>query len=278
MKRFATIALTALAMLLVAAFAAMISLRVAIHGREVVVPAMADLSDADAAAAARKLGLNLSIENRFYSAAVPANHVLSQAPAAGARVRRGWQVRVTESLGGQHVAAPDLEGQSERPALLMLSRLRLDLAPEARLPAPGPDGIVLAQSPPPGVADATGPRVALLITGPEPDPATFAYVMPRITGMSIASATELLATAGLHLVSVPASPPQDPAIAPLVGGSAALDRANPAVPDSTAAPAPPQSSVNPGAIIRTQNPQPGNRITRADAIRVTTAPTAAPAQ
>lgn len=302
MKRFLTIALTALAMLLVAAFAAMISLRLAIHGREVAVPNLAGLTDADAAAAARKLGLNLSVENRFYSAAVPANHVLSQAPAAGARVRRGWQVRVTESLGGQNVAVPDLQGESERPALLMLSRLQLDLAPEARLPAPGPPGIVLAQSPPPNIADATGPRVALLVSGPEADPGTFAYVMPRITGMTIAAATDLLATAGLHLASTagasmppaqkralatgqPASAaksvadptgqtiPHGPAVAQIVAPSKPAPTAKPETPaETTPAPAP----VNPGAIIAMQYPQPGNHVTRADTIHVTIAHPAAP--
>lgn len=301
MKHSFTVALTTVALLLVAIMAGMISLRLAIHGREVAVPDLAGLSDADAATAARKLGLNLSVENRFYSAAVAPNHVLSQAPSAGARVRRGWQVRVTESLGGQHVAAPDLTGEGERPALLLLSRLQLTLSPEAHLPAPGPSGVVLAQSPPPNTADATGPHVALLVSGAEADPATFAYVMPRITGMSIASAMDLLATAGLQLASAvdpnamaapamssngaDASPevaarlatpgtskglPYDPENAPTAAqspasGSPTPDDVKPAVPSGPAA----EPTVDPTAIIATQYPPPGNRVTRADAIRVT---------
>jgi hypothetical protein len=293
MKRFFTVALTVVAMSLVAILTAMISLRLAIHGREVAVPDLAGLSDTDAAAAARRLGLNVSVENRFYSAAVTANHVLSQAPIAGSRVRRGWQVRVTESLGGQHVAAPDLTGAGERPAMLMLSRLQLTLAPEAHIPAPGPTGIVVAQSPPPNTADVAGPQVSLLVSGPEPDPSTFAYVMPRIIGMRVAAAAQLLASAGLRLAPAPgaaianphgaptsstggslpdlAQPPpatqsvgQDPAVAPIVNILAGTS----AVVSSPIEPPSPLTGINPAALILTQSPAPGQRITRADLVHV----------
>lgn len=280
MKRSLTIALTVLAMLLVAALTAMLSLRVAIHGREVVVPDFSGLSDADAVAAAHRLGINMSVENRFYSAAVASNHVLSQAPAPGARVRRGWQVRVTESLGGQHVAAPDVTGEGERPALLMLSRLQLTLAPEAHLPTSGPPGIVLAQSPPPNVADAAGPQVSLLVSGAQSDPSTFAYVMPRLTGMRADAASSLLATAGLSLprAADPEAPgtssasPQnsqpDPAIAPIVHPSAGEPQPVAAPKPDVSIPISARPGMNPAAIITSQSPQPGQRVTRTDVIHV----------
>ena len=37
---------------------------------------------------------------------------LSQIPSAGMKVRRGWQVRVAQSLGPQRVAIPDIVGES----------------------------------------------------------------------------------------------------------------------------------------------------------------------
>ena len=131
------------------AFAA---LRIAIHGREVTVPNLTNVSDGDADLALKKLGLNLSVENRFYAGAVPVNHVLSQSPAPGSHVRRGWQIRVTESLGTQQVPVPDVIGQDEHPATLMLKRLQLELGTVAHLPAPSPAGVILAQSPAPNVA------------------------------------------------------------------------------------------------------------------------------
>src|SRR5258708_5011212 len=82
--------------------------RGALHGREGAGSDLSGKCDADAAGMAKDLGLNLSVENRFYSSGVEPNHVLSQSPIAGARVRRGWQVRVTESLGGQKVNVPDM--------------------------------------------------------------------------------------------------------------------------------------------------------------------------
>ena len=87
---------------------------------------MAGLSDQAAAEAARGLGLHLSVETRFYAAAVPVNHVLSQSPAAGSRVRRGWQIRVAESLGPQQVPVPDVTGQEQPAAAMMLRRLQLE--------------------------------------------------------------------------------------------------------------------------------------------------------
>lgn len=300
MKRLLNIALTALAMLLVAALAALLSLRVAIHGREVAVPALSGLSDQDAALATRRLGLNLSVENRFFSASIPPNHVLSQAPPPGERVRRGWQVRVTESLGAQHVAAPDLTGQSERPAALMLNHLQLTLAPDAHLPTAGVDGVVVAQSPEPNSRSATEPRVALLVTEalPDPDEAP-AFVMPRLTGLSVRSATTLLAGAGLHLGSITS-------LDPTPGGSVATSDADfslgslanstgertagsgaasvPHTPGEgaaeTARTAPfahLEAAVGLTDVIIEQSPAPGSRITASDEIYITAAPKNTPA-
>ena len=183
------------AVFIVCAFAAM---RIAIHGREVSVPNLANLSDADAAVAAKKLGLNLSVENRFYAGTVPVNHVLSQSPAPGSRVRRGWQIRVTESLGTQQVPVPDLTGQDEHPATLMLKRLQLDLGTVAHIPGPGPAGTILAQSPPPNVSGLDGPHVAILVADDENAPASDAYVMPSIVGLTLSTARSRLSTVGLH--------------------------------------------------------------------------------
>jgi beta-lactam-binding protein with PASTA domain len=233
-------------------------MRMAIHGREVAVPNLAGLSDADAAAAAKDLGLNLSIENRFYSPSVAPNHVLSQSPVAGSRVRRGWQVRVTESLGPQTVSVPDVTGQTERPASLVLRRLQLDLGTVAHLPAPAPSGIVLAQSPPANSKGINGPRVALLVSDDETPADAPAFVMPSITGLSLAAASLRLATAGLHIASAQSPDAPEPAVDPNA----------PASTDAAAVYIPPQA-MTVAATITSQSPAAGHRITRADPIRVT---------
>ena len=114
------------AMFLVFLVSAFLAMRLAIHGREVTIPNLSGMTDAQAAEASDKLGLHLSVENRFY-ATLPVNHVLSQSPTPGSRVRRGWQIRVTESLGSQQVAVPDVIGEGLQPATLMLRRLQLEV-------------------------------------------------------------------------------------------------------------------------------------------------------
>lgn len=271
MKRILTRVAAGSLMFIVALLCAFFAMRIAIHGREVTVPNLSGRSDADAAAEARKLGLNLSVENRFYSAAIAPNHVLSQSPAAGARVRRGWQVRVTESLGGQHVEVPDLTGQSERPASLVLRRVQLELGTVAHLPAPGPTGVVLAQSPPPNSAGLDGPRVSLLVGDEDNTPAASAYVMPSIVGLTLAAASARLATAGLHISSA-TEPEQAPAIDPgsatAAAASVSLSASTPGLPEQAfdVPITPPPISVN--ATIISQSPAPGHRVSRADSIRV----------
>lgn len=234
-----------LAMVAVFFLAAFLAMRVGIHGREVNVPSFAGLEHADAARLADSLGLNLEVENRFYSSAVGANHVLSQSPAQGNRVRRGWQVRVTESLGPQEVAVPNVVGQAERDASVSLRRVGLDVATVAYLPGLAAPGVVLAQSPPPDSTSAQGPGVSLLVSG-DPLPSTsYAYVMPSLIGLTVAGAEARLGMSGLRLGSVQ-DVDADGSVEASPGGAAAGGR----------------------AVITSQSPLPGHRVTRGDTVRV----------
>src|SRR5260370_557401 len=150
-NRFFNIVLGALAMLVVALLSAFITMRLAIHGREVKVPNLTGLTLAEASKQTRSLGLILHLENRFYSSNTPPGHILAQSPAPGVTVRRQWAVRVTESLGAQQVAIPDVLGQSERTASINIPRLSLELAP-APLPIPP-----TPQTPPLRTVDAAEP-------------------------------------------------------------------------------------------------------------------------
>jgi len=250
-KRVSTVILGVLAMICVAVLCAFLSLRIAIHGREVAVPNLAGLSDPDAATAAKDLGLNLSVENRFYSPTVAQNHVLSQSPAPGSRVRRGWQVRITESLGPQRVSVPDVTSQTERPASLILKRLQLDVGTVVHLPAPSPAGIVLAQSPPPNSKGLSGPHVALLVSDEEAPAAPPAFVMPSIIGLTAGAASLRLAGAGLHITSAQ-TPDQ-------------LDTAQ----STEVTPAVPLPALTGPVTITSQSPPAGHRVTHADTIHVT---------
>jgi eukaryotic-like serine/threonine-protein kinase len=203
MKRIFNIVLGTLAMLAVALISAFITMRLAIHGREVTVPNFSGLTIAEASQKASSLGLNLNLENRFYSPDTPPGHILAQSPAPGVTVRRAWAVRITESLGAQQVAIPDVLGQSERTASINIRRLGLDLGIVAHIPSSSEPGIVIAQTPNANAAGAQSPRVSLLISAPEeqpePPPANI-FVMPSLSGLTLAAASARVAPLGMHLV------------------------------------------------------------------------------
>ena len=204
MKRIFTLLLEALALIAVALIFAFIAMRLAIHGREAVVPNLSGLSVADANSVASRSGLALNLENRFYSADVAAGRILAQDPAAGSRVRREWPVRITESLGAQRVEIPELTGQTERSATIGIRRLSLELGAVAHLAIAGDPDVVLTQTPPANASGVDGPRVSLLVSDAaiaQPN----AYAMPSLVGLSYSAANARAASAGLHLVAVPES-------------------------------------------------------------------------
>jgi beta-lactam-binding protein with PASTA domain len=252
MKRFFHLLLGAMAMLAVALISAFISMRLAIHGREVEIPNLAGLTLAEASQAASSRGLNLNLENRFYAPNVAPGRILAQSPAPGVTVRREWTVRVTESLGPQKVSVPDLIGQRERPASILMRRLSLDLGTVAQMPADSETGIILAQSPAPNASGIDRPRVSLLLSAPEA-PDSDAFVMPSLTGLTLAGAAARAASVGLHIASL--EDVSTPAPAP---------SGNPSSAPATVTVTPP---VTPGTVVD-QTPLAGYRVVKGDAVHI----------
>src|SRR5205085_273987 len=136
-------------------------------------------------------GLLLQVENRFYADA-PAGRVVSQMPAAGARVRRGWVVRVAESLGAQRRTIPNVVGASRRAAEINLRRRGLEVAGESSVSLPGAAAEEVVGQSPAAEAEASSPNVHVLVATPaEPQ-----YVMPDFAGSQVADATRILQQAG----------------------------------------------------------------------------------
>jgi beta-lactam-binding protein with PASTA domain len=227
---------------------------------------------ARASEAALHSGLDLNIENKYYSRTVPAGRILSQAPAAGSRVRRGWQVRVTESLGPQQVTIPNVVSEPVREASLDLRRASLDLGTLAHLDAPGDPDMVLAQTPPPD-AGLDQPRVNLLLSG-QAGEASNSFVMPSFVGMSWPAANRAAIALGLRVAAIgemtpvvqPTQPPPAPSpaaspAAPGLNGGAAA--AAPQIP----APAPVQ--MVPVGPVTAQSPEPGHRGSKGAVVRLT---------
>jgi beta-lactam-binding protein with PASTA domain len=274
-NRFFNIVLGALAMLVVALLSAFIAMRLAIHGSEVKVPNLAGLSLADASKQTRSLGLRLTLENRFYSPNTPPGRILAQSPAPGTTVRRDWAVRVTESLGAQQVAIPDLLGQSERTAAINIRRLGLEQGIVAHIAAPGDPGVVIAQTPPPNASGVDTPRVSLLLSEPEepesPADSQDAFVMPSFAGLTLAGAAARAAAAGLHIVSAEDLNLGTPSAPAPTAPSSPATATTPLAPPQTA-PATPSPATQPTSTIGTvvaQTPLAGHRVVKGQAVHIT---------
>ncbi len=239
-------------MLLIAAamLSAITTMHFAIHGAEVKIPTLKGMTVAEARSQAAGMGLNLDVDNRYYSSDIAAGHILSQSPVAGSVVRREWHVRVAESLGPQKVDVPDTVGSDARVAALRLRRAGLEVGATAKLPYGGAtDGAVLAQDPPAHSQGIAQPSVNILVAAPE-DAAPDGYVMPDLTGVPVITAQEMLSKIGLKV--------DTPTYA---------DVNIPAVGTGTE---PPRAPIAPGAVIG-QHPMAGARVDTSTMIKLTAA-------
>jgi len=234
----------------VALLAAITTMHFAIHGAEVQVPSLKGMTVTEARSVTSGLGLNLNVDNRYYSGAVAAGHILTQSPAAGAVVRREWHVRVSESLGPQKVDVPDTVGLQERVAALQLRRAGLEVGTTAHLPTnTAAEGTVIAQDPPAHALDIAKPTVSLLVAAAD-DEKPDGYVMPNLIGMPV-----LTAQLQLSKVGIKTGPPTYEAVPIASVGSGD---------------APPLSPVRPGSVTA-QFPPPGARVDQSTTVKLTAA-------
>jgi beta-lactam-binding protein with PASTA domain len=245
MKAFFRFVLLTLVLLVVALVSALTAMRFAIHGREVAVPDLVGKTPFEARRIADAGGFQMNIERQYYSATVPEGKILSQLPPPETKVRRGWQIRVAESLGPQRVEIPNVLGESQRAAQINILRRGLDVGAVALIGMRGaPADQVLGQSPPPNASGIAAPKISLLTSD---SPPLQAFLMPNFTGQALGGVTLVLQEAGFRLGSV----------------NIALSAATPApAADSVVPPllpAPP-AEPTPASVIVSQSPAPGTKI------------------
>jgi len=241
MKSFFRFAVLGLILIVVAMLSGLTAMRFAIHGQEVGVPPLIGLTRGEAEAAISARGLEMSVERQYYSPQFPEGRIMSQLPPPGTKVRRGWRVRVAQSLGPTRVQVPDVTGQSEHAAELNIRRRGLDIASLSQVAAPGiPADQVLAQNPAANASQLVAPRINLLLSStPEPQ----AYVMPSFVGQPLGSASRTLEDEGFSLGNV--------TVAAIV--EAPVNQPAPT------APAPP-AEPSPASIIVSQAPPAGQKV------------------
>ena len=255
MKSFFRFVLLALVLLVVALVSALTAMRFAIHGREVAVPDLVGKTPAEARRIADAGGFQMDIERQYYSATVPEGKLLSQLPAPGTQVRRGWQIRVAQSLGPQRVEIPNVLGQSQRAAEINILRRGLNVGAVAQIGMRGaPSEQVLGQSPPPNASGIAAPKISLLTTE---SVAPQAFLMPNFSGQALGGVTLVLQDAGFRLGNVSIAPSATLPPAPIADTSGATSSNTPPAP-------PPQPT--PASVIISQNPAPGAKIVIGSAV------------
>jgi len=250
-----------LVLVTVALVSGLVTMRLAVHGREVKVPDVRGKTPGEAHRLAEDRGLSAQIERQYYSPTVPEGRVLSQIPEPGSVVRRGWDLRLALSLGPQRVTIPQMVGQSQRAATIVLQQRGLDSA-VAEIDLPGATaGQVIGQDPPANAVDVPAPKVNLLVAQ-EVSPDN--YVMPGFVGRSLGSAMVAIKEAGFSLGKVTIAPPT------------LIPKENSASTSPVdVSPTPPPKSLqgtlgvapSPAAIIVSQDPAPGRRVAAGSEIR-----------
>jgi len=231
----------ALVLIVVAMVSGLTAMRFAIHGQEVAVPPLVGLTPTEAERAISGPGLQMSIERQYYSPQIPEGRIMSQLPLPGTKVRRGWQVRVAQSLGPTRVAVPDVTGQSEHAAELNIRRRGLDIASMAEVETAGvPADQVVGQNPMANATQLVAPKINLLVSrATEPQ----AYVMPSFVGHPLGTVSRTLQDSGFRLGNV--------SVASIVEV--------PADQNAVAGPAPPVEP-SPASIIVSQAPAAGQKV------------------
>jgi eukaryotic-like serine/threonine-protein kinase len=260
----------ALLLLTVALVSALVTMRIAVHGREVEVPDLRGKTPAESRRIAESAGLAAQVERQFYSSSIPEGKVLSQTPPPGALVRRGWEVRLAASLGPQRVSIPQVVGQSQRAASIVLQQRGLDTSvAEANLPNVTANQ-VLAQSPQANSSEVVAPKVSLLVAGELPPEA---YVMPSFVGRPLGSVALAIKDAGFTLGKITVASVPPPGAGDLVGS----DNAGPSGPVANSGATGPAvagtAQTAPGvpsaaAIVVSQQPAPGQKIVAGGEVRL----------
>jgi serine/threonine-protein kinase len=140
----------------------------------VVVPNVVDMSERDATAALRDLGLLVTVNDEF-SSEVPNGFVISSDPVAGTEAETGETVLLVVSQGPRPVTVPNLTGLTPSQAQAQLENLGLVMATSsATQPVvdPGQDGRVVSQFPTQGTTLFPGDVVTITLGKFEPPPTT----------------------------------------------------------------------------------------------------------
>ena len=167
------------------------------QGGDVAIPDLSNLNKDQAEQVLARTGLKLSLSAERFDPAIPRGFVIAQDPEPGRHVKAGRRVTVSLSLGEEFANVPELFGESLRSARLLIDRAGLRT---------GTLGRVVTSEVGPGLVVATEPplgavvprgAVVNLLVCIPSEPE--AYVMPDLVGRDALAAERDLEALGFRV-------------------------------------------------------------------------------
>ncbi|MFC1491477.1 PASTA domain-containing protein [Nitrospinota bacterium] len=140
-------------------------------------------------------GIPLEVSGWTFSDEVPQNHIVSQLPAGGRRIRKGRTVSLVISRGARDVRVPPVVGEdlSRAETLVRLNGLRVGPIERVFDSRRRMDGVI-GSWPPLGESIRRGDQVVLLVSQ---GPKERAYAMPSLIGDPVNAALDRVREVGL---------------------------------------------------------------------------------
>ncbi len=129
-----------------------------------IVPDVANRPEREAGLAINASRLTLGTIRREESTTIPAGQVISQTPAAGARVPQGTAVQLVVSSGLPATVVPDVVGSTRDGASKLLAAAYLQVGRIEERVAPTGGGVVLAQNVAPGTQVPRGTPIGFVVS------------------------------------------------------------------------------------------------------------------
>lgn len=166
-------------------------------GKETVVPNVCNISLDEALAILKQKELEGIVIERRHDHVIEQGRIIVQEPLPDARVKAGRIINLTVSLGPQTIKIPFLAGIGADKGLSILQRLGLNVKSVERVFSDSIARTIIVKTIPPSETEIVrGDEVTLVVSkGP-------ALKMPKLVGIHIREAEDILNTMGLVLAEV----------------------------------------------------------------------------
>ncbi len=169
------------------------------HRHDILVPDLADMTQAQAKTALTSSGLKMGTKQYEHSSTVKKGHVIRTDPAAGVAVKSGGRVALTLSSGRGLTKVPDVTGESFSSAKKELQAKGFSVAREEDYSSDVDEGDVISQDVAAGTKVKADQTTITLIVSKGSRPRKTAIKLRDLTGYSQKSAQDYAQENGLSL-------------------------------------------------------------------------------